>query len=170
MYATLISLAIEIGAPFVRKALSDKFGPENARFAEDVVVAISERVGVTPADLEAHAQAHPDEVREAIHEVERMTPEMMEVMLAENRTREALLMAEAAKGGWTSAWRPLAMYMLGFLWLWNIVALHVFNAIFKIALPPTDLNVLLTLTGIYMTLYMGGHTAKEVAKVWKGRA
>ena len=169
MSAALISLAIEVGAPLVRRILSDKLGLENTRLAEQVVGAVAERLGVAPDQVDGYANAHPDAVRSAIKEVERMTPEIMQVALAETRAREAILLAETAKGGWQSAWRPAAMYMLGFLWIWNVIVLHVLNAIFKIALPPTDHMTLLHLTGLYMTLYMGGHTAKEVAKAWKGR-
>lgn len=168
MSAALIALAIEVGAPLVRRILSDRLGLQNARLAEQVVGAVAERLGVEPGFVDQYAQDHPEEARAAISEVERMTPEIMQVALAETRAREALLLAETAKGGWHSAWRPAAMYMLGFLWLWNVIFLHVLNAIFKIALPPMDHMTLLQLTGIYMTLYMGGHTAKEVAKAWKG--
>lgn len=50
------------------------------------------------------------------------------------------------------------MYLLGFLWLWNLVILHVANAAWKIALPPLDTANLLALTGLFLSLYMGGHT------------
>lgn len=168
MSTALIALAIEIGAPLVRRVLSDQFGATNARLAEQVVGAVAERLGIEPAFVDQYAVDHPEEARLAIAEVERMTPEIMQVMLAETKAREALLLAETAKGGWQSAWRPAAMYMLGFLWLWTVIILHVLNAVFKIALPAMDLITLLQLTGLYMTLYMGGHTAKEVARAWKG--
>jgi hypothetical protein len=60
------------------------------------------------------------------------------------------------------------MWLLAFLWMWNIVILHVANAIWKIALPPTDFTVLLGLTSVYMALYMGGHTLKDFVRVTRG--
>jgi hypothetical protein len=62
------------------------------------------------------------------------------------------------------------MYLLGFFWTWNIVLLHVANAIWKVALPPVPFDQLLALTGIFMALYMGGHTLKDVASKWKAQA
>ena len=62
------------------------------------------------------------------------------------------------------AWRPLGMYLIGFLWLWNVVLLHVANAIWKIALPPVEFAVLLQISAIYMGLYMGGHTVKATVQ------
>jgi hypothetical protein len=56
------------------------------------------------------------------------------------------------------------MYMIGLLWLWNVIVLHSLNAIFKISLPQIDLVILLQLSGLYMGLYMGGHTLKDFFK------
>ena len=77
---------------------------------------------------------------------------------------------DQAKGPWFGwAWRPAGMWGVGFLWLWAIVILHLLNAIMKWAIPQPDLTVLLSLTGLYCTLYMGGHTFKDfVAKKWGG--
>ena len=169
MYATLLSLAIEIGAPLVRRVLEDRLGTKNGQLVTDVVEAIAERVGVRPAELEDYARSNPDVVGEAISQVEQMTPELLRLMMSETETREALLMAEMDQGGWSAAWRPGWMYLLGFLWLWNLVLLHVLNAIFRIALPPADLTSLLAVTGLFISLYMGGHTVKAVAASLKGR-
>jgi len=49
-----------------------------------------------------------------------------------------------------------------------VVILHVANAIWRIALPPIDLGVLLSLTGIYTAFYMGGHTVKDWVRVTRG--
>lgn len=49
------------------------------------------------------------------------------------------------------------------LWTWNVVGLHLLNALLKWRLPPMDMTVLLSLTGLFMALYMGGHTLKDVA-------
>lgn len=168
MYGTLISLAINVGAPLVERLLSERIGKENTRLATQVVEAIARRVGVLPEALEEHARAHPDETMEAIRTVEDMAPDFVALALEETRVRERLLLAETVKGGWKAAWRPAWMFMLGFLWVWNVVVLHVLNAVFKIALPPVDAAVLLQLTAIFAGLYMGGHTVKEAVKSWRG--
>ncbi|GIT85425.1 hypothetical protein [Roseobacter sp. OBYS 0001] len=168
MSMALVSLAAQIGAPMVRKLLSDRIGSGNAKLAEEVAGAIAERVGVAPDQLEGFAAKEPEVVMSAIKEVEAMTPNMMQVALAETQTREALLLAETARGGWQAAWRPAGMYLIGFFWLWNMVILHIANAVFKIALPPTDFAILLQISAAYMALYMGGHTAKDVFRNRKG--
>ncbi|MBW4708643.1 hypothetical protein KX928_12695 [Roseobacter sp. YSTF-M11] len=168
MSAALIALATEIGAPIIRKILSDRIGPGNARLAESVAEAVAERAGIRPADIDDWIRASPDVMREAVLEVEARTPEMIALYVAETEARQAILLAETAKGGWQAAWRPAGMYLMGFLWLWNIVLLHVANAIWKIALPPVDFSILLQLSAAYMGLYMGGHTVKETVRNWKG--
>ena len=83
-----------------------------------------------------------------------------------------LMRSEMAAGGplWTWAWRPAGMWGLGALWFWNLILLHVANAFWKIALPQADLGLLFQLTAVYMGLYMGGHTVKDVVQKWKGAA
>jgi len=168
MSSALIALAVQVGAPIVQRILSERIGSGNSQLAVDVIGAIAKRTGVPVGDLEAVAQNDPGPVMRAIKEVEVMAPEMMQVILAETATREALLMQEAKSGGWKAAWRPLWMFLLGFLWLWNLVILHAINAIAKTALPQTDLSILMQVTGIFAGLYMGGHTIKEAVKSWRG--
>ncbi|MBX8828080.1 hypothetical protein HBA93_20970, partial [Ochrobactrum sp. SFR4] len=74
----------------------------------------------------------------------------------------ALLEAETKQGGWVSAWRWGWMYLLGFFWIWRIVLLPIVNASFGSSIETIDLAVLLTLTAWFISLYMGGHTVKEL--------
>ncbi|MEM7667733.1 MAG: hypothetical protein AAF317_01105 [Pseudomonadota bacterium] len=168
MSAALLALAADIGTPIVRKILSDRIGAGNARLAESVAEAVAERAGIRRADIDEWVRDQPDVMREAMLEVEAKTPEMIALYVAETEAREAILLAETAKGGWQAAWRPGWMLLLAFLWAWNIVVLHVINAIAKIALPQMDLWILLQLTALIAGLYMGGHTVKETVKNWKG--
>jgi len=161
--SALIALAKEIGAPLVRKTLEKRIGTGNAHLAETVVTAIADRLGQTPGNLDAYVQGWPDEARHAVEEVERALPDMLEAHELSVQLQTAEM---SKKPGWISAWRPVMMYLIGFLWAWALVILHVANAIWKIALPPVDLSQLLALTALYLSLYMGGHTVKEVAKSW----
>lgn len=165
--SALIALAAEIGAPLVRSILANRVGAGNARLAEQVIGAIAERSGVAPDLLESFAQENPQVVSEAVAEVERMAPEVMALYLAETEAREAILLAEVAKGGWQAAWRPGWMYLLGLLWLWQVMILHALNAVFKIALPMMPWEYLMGLSALVWGIYSGGHTVKEVAKTWK---
>lgn len=170
MSSALIALAAEIGAPLVRDILAKKIGAGNARLATDVLGLVAEKVGIAPADLEARALSDPDLVKSAIAQVEAMTPEIVSLYTAGLEGQYALQKAEMSEPIWTWAWRPLGMYGFGFLWIWNIVLLHVANAFFKIALPQTDLWLLFQLNSVYMALYMGGHTFKDfVAAKWAAK-
>jgi hypothetical protein len=60
------------------------------------------------------------------------------------------------------------MYLIGLLWIWNVIVLHVLNASLKIALPPMPFEQLMQLSGLYFGLYMGGHTIKDMVGKWAG--
>ena len=98
---------------------------------------------------------------------EPMTPELVALYASGLEKQFDLLQAEMAEGGWKAAWRPAGMWFILFLWFYQIVGLHVANAVWKIALPQTPYDVLIQLTGIYAGLYMGGHTIKDLAEKWK---
>jgi len=169
--SALIPLAVQIGAPLVEKILAKKIGAENAELAGDVIRIVANRAGTDVSNIEVMAAEDPATVLSAIQEVERMAPELLALHSAELEVKMALLQAENAAPLWISAWRPLAMYGFGVLWFWNIIGLHVANAIWKVSLPQVDLAVLFQLNALYMALYMGGHTVKDfVSKKWGGSA
>ncbi|MGR3273358.1 hypothetical protein DU478_17545 [Thalassococcus profundi] len=169
MSSALIALAAEIGAPLVRKVLTRQIGSESAEIVTDVLSAIAERAGIPVRDLDDAARTQPDVVQEAIRQTEENLPERLALYAQALEYQRDQLMSERGDPNWMRAWRPLGMYLVGFLWLWTFVILHVANAIWKIALPPPDLSVLLQLTGLYMALYMGGHTVKDVASKFFSR-
>lgn len=153
--SALAGLAAQAGIKMVEKVLTKRLGDESGQVASDLVAHIAKQAGVLPGDLERTAEAEPGRVIEAMRSAEPFVPEMLTHELEMFRAR---LAAEETEPYWMRAWRPGMMYLIGFLWLWNIVALHVANAIWKIALPPAPWDVLMTLTGTYAALYMGGHT------------
>lgn len=165
--SALVSLAVQAGLPLVEKILTRKLGPQNGALASDVIRAVASRAGTTPEDLEALATSTPGRVIEAMHAVEKGdAADKIALYVAETEARLSMFAAEQDGPAWVSAWRPAGMYLLGFLWLWNIVLLHVANAIWKIALPPVGFDVLVQISGLYMGLYMGGHTVKDLAAKW----
>ncbi|WP_323790114.1 hypothetical protein [Thalassovita sp.] len=171
MSAALISLALQAGAPLVRDILSQRIGAQNAELAEGVVGLIARRAGVSVGELPEIAKSNPDSVIDAIADVEvQHAPGMVALYAQEVEFAQATLQADQNGAPWTSAWRPAGMYLIGFLWLWNVVILHVVNAIAKIALPPVPFEQLLQLSGLYFGLYMGGHTVKDVITKWAARA
>jgi hypothetical protein len=120
--------------------------------------SIAGRLAESPETLEVLAEQNPGRVIDAMREVERVAPEILAAYDRDLQLQMAMLEAEQGEPSWHKAWRPGWMYLLGFLWLWNLVLLHVANAIWKIALPPLPTTDLLALTGMFLALYMGGHT------------
>lgn len=170
MSAAILSIASQIGAPLVRRVLSNRIGAQNADLATSVVEAVAKRAGVGVPDLDRFADENPTRMVDAVRETEAMMPEMVALYAQGLEGQFALLQTEQKGPWWGWAWRPFMMWLLAFLWLWNIVALHVANAVWKIALPPTDSATLLGLTSVYMALYMGGHTLKDFVRVSRGKA
>lgn len=165
----LLALATEVGAPMVEKILGEKIGRDNAALVREVVSRIALRSGVRPDELEGFVEQDPDVVREAIVDVETQSPEIFALYAAGIELQLAQLEAEREDPVWMRAWRPAGMYLFGFLWLWNVVILHVLNAIFKIALPPVEWSILLQISAAYMGLYMGGHTVKDAVAKWAAK-
>ncbi len=162
----LLGIATEVGLPMIEQILGGKIGKDNAALVRDVLGRVANRSGVSIDALPALAENSPEVVREAMSEVERMSPEILALYASGIELQLAELEASQNDPTWMRAWRPAGMYMIGFLWLWNAVFLHVLNAVFKIALPPVEWSILLQASAAYMGLYMGGHTAKDLAAKW----
>lgn len=156
--SVLATLALQSGLPLIEKLLSKKIGDQGGALATAVISAIATRAGVLPDAVEDLAASTPGKVIEAMREVERASPELLAAYDRDLQLQLATLEAEKDDPAWMRAWRPGWMYLLGFLWLWNLVILHVANAVWKIALPPLPTTDLLALTGLFLSLYMGGHT------------
>lgn len=156
--SVLGAIALQAGLPILEKLLSKRIGDEGGKLATQVIQTIAERAGTTPDQIEAFAEATPGRVIDAMREVERAAPELIAAYDRDLQLQLAALAAEQDDPAWMRAWRPGWMYLLGFLWLWNLVILHVANAVWKIALPPLPTTDLLALTGLFLSLYMGGHT------------
>jgi len=158
--AVILGMAAKIGAPIVKSIIEKKIGGTAGDLAGAVVDAVAEKVGVPPGDL---ATAEVSKVEAAVREVEAEAPEMIAVWEQGLAGQFALLQAETAEGFWQSAWRWGWMYLLAFFWFNAILLFPIMRAT-GIAIEPIELPVLVTLTGWFITLYMGGHTAKEIGR------
>ena len=163
--SAIAALAVQIGAPILAKVLNDKLGA-NADLAGDILQAVAKKAGVPVDALDALVEADPPKAVDALREVEKMSPELVALYASGLEFQLAQLQAEKGEPLLARAWRPAGMYMLGLLWLWNTIVLHICNAIWKTALPPMPYEQLIQLSGLYMGLYMGGHTIKDVAARW----
>nr|WP_321511139.1 hypothetical protein [uncultured Celeribacter sp.] len=166
MNSLLIALAAEVGAPLVEKILSEKFGDKTGEMAGGIIDVIAKRAGTTPHRLPSVIESDPDLVRSAIEDAENVAPELI-ALYSKGLEMQMAAMEQDAKGPlWTWAWRPAGMWGLGVLWFWSVIVLHVANAWFKIALPQPPYEILMGLSALYLSLYMGGHTVKDVAGKW----
>lgn len=166
--SALIALAGQAGFSIIEKIIAKKFGDGAGQLAGDVLGEIAAQVGVPVDQLDQAAVENPAVVTQALRNVEERSPEMIALYAAGLELQKAQLAAEASEPLWMRAWRPGGMYMIGLLWIWNVIILHVANAIWKIALPPMPFEQLIQLSGLYMGLYMGGHTIKDAVGKWAG--
>ena len=169
LLAILAPLALQAGLPILEKILSQKIGDAGGQLATEAIRAIADRLQVDPDALADEVETRPGAVIDVMREVERMTPEMVALYAADAQLQLAALQADQERANWVSAWRPLGMYFIMFLWLWNAVLLHSANAFWKIALPVIPWDVLMGLSALYFSLYMGGHTVKDVVAKWVGK-
>jgi hypothetical protein len=160
---SLLPIAKDLAAPWITETLSRRIGPENSGLVLSVIKRIARNAGVSVDTLTREIERNPDRVEAAITATEGQSSELIALYQQELEGKLALFAAENNGPAWHRAWRPLGMYVLFVLWIWNVIILHSLNAYFKIALPPIPLSDLLALTGIYCSLYMGGHTVKSVA-------
>ncbi|SFJ36199.1 hypothetical protein, partial [Albimonas pacifica] len=163
----LASVAASVGAPLVERVLAGRIGAGNASLVSGMVKAIAGHAGVAPEELPELHRTDPDRLAVSVTTAEvDAAPELIALYASELESKTTLLLAEMREPRWTWAWRPLGMYGIGALWFWNVIVLHVLNAVFKIALPQMPLGELFNLTALFLGLYMGGHTVKDaVGKV-----
>lgn len=158
--AVILGAAAKVGAPVVKSILEKHVGGLAGSLAGSIVDQVAERVGVEP---EALPQADPQIVENAVRDIEAAGPELIALYQAGLKGQFALLQAEGKEGFWPSAWRWGWMYLLAFFWLCAFLIFPVAKA-FGLVIDPIDAAQLLTLTGWFITLYMGGHTVKEFGK------
>jgi hypothetical protein len=168
--SALATIALNAGIPLVGKILSRRLGDDAGKLLTDVLSAVAASAGTTPEDLDRLADEDPNRVMDAMRVVEAKSPELIALYAAEVQLAQAALQSEQGEPLWARLWRPFGMYFIMFLWAWNAVILHVANAIWKIALPPMPWDILLGLSGLYFSLYMGGHTVKDIVSKWTSQA
>jgi len=169
-YTALAGLAGQIGAPIIRDVLARKIGGGNAEIVGQIIDVVAREAGVETGALEGLAQSDPETVMEALVNSDQTASELVSVYMAELEAKSRMFAVEDKGPFLAWAWRPLGMYVVFGLWLWNFIILHVANAIWKIALPPMETGALIQLSALYLSLYMGGHTVKQVASSWRGSA
>jgi hypothetical protein len=164
----VVEAAKRLGTPLLKKFLTRKFGDKagdiGGKIADSLTDAVTKRVESTAGPLQ-HGQVVPShEIEEAVKYVEENeAADIIELELQSQQEANRLMIAEMNKGPlWTWAWRPMWMYLLGFLWAWALFLQGIVNAFIEKDIPAIDLQMLFAVTGAFLTLYMGGHTAKKL--------
>lgn len=156
--AILAGIAARVGAPIVKQLLERHIGSTGAAIGGAVIDAIAGKAGVAPDALPA---LPAEQLEAAVRAVEAESPDLVIAWARQQELANELMRAEMDKGAsWNWAWRPLTMWLIGFLWFWSLVLVPALNAALGAAVP-VYLSDLTWLTTVYMALYMGGHTAKD---------
>lgn len=164
----ILSSAARTGANVIKDILSAQLGPTIGGIAGNVVNTVAGKLGV-PSDQIPYAT--DDQVDHAVLAAND-DPEIIRLYNDRMKMTIDLLRAEMDKSGaawWTWAWRPLWMWLLGFLWLYNGVLLGIINAAVGSTIAPMEYDTLFAVTGVFTTFYLGGHTVKNFAQTRWGR-
>ena len=162
----LLSAAGELAVPIIKKILGDKLGGAGGEIAGKVIDVIAEKAGVSP---EALPDLPTDDLQEAIVAAEPAAADILMHHVESQRLMDETLKAELDKGGptWTWAWRPGWMWLLAFVWLYALILRPLTNAAFGASIEAIDLGILMTLTGVFTGLYMGGHSVLRGIETWR---
>lgn len=148
----LIQAVTKAGGPLLGSVIGGPVGT----LAGAAIGALAEALGTpaTPEAVKAAIDTKPDAAA-IVQQVEASKgPEFYALLTKEADAYAALISQEAERGWFYSAWRPAGMWLVLAMWPFAVVL----APIFKIVVPMSDL---VAFTGLYLTLYMGGHTAKE---------
>lgn len=177
-------LILELGGKALSKLVGKKFGADMGELAQQALEALGEAFGVEPKREAIEraietVRAEPEGQRRAEGAVAYAEAKIADKLLAEaelwkqaneqQRMAHELLKAQIDEGGASGAWLWIWQYIFMGLWLWAFVGVHVVNAVLRLlggstTLPNLDLTILMTLTGSYLALHMGGHTVLELMR------
>lgn len=180
----LTEILISLGGTALSKVIGAKFGAGMGDLAKQALETLGQVFEVEPKPdvLETRirevAASEPAKAQEAVAYAEAdFAPRLLayaEVLKAANeqqRMTSELLIKEQEQGGLAAAWLWIWQYLLMALWSWAIVFVHLVNAAARaiggagvVPIPAPDLTILVTLTGAYLALHMGGHTVLELMR------
>ena len=180
----LTQILVSLGGTALARVIGAKFGDDMGQLAGKALEALAEAFGVAPEPdavetrIREVAESEPDRAKGAVAYAEaKFAPELAayaEVLKQANeqqRQTSEMLKAQQAEGGLAAAWLWLWQYFLMAAWAWTIFVAPVGNAVARAVaggaaaqLATIDPTVLMTLTGAYLALHMGGHTVLELMR------
>ena len=162
MLPLLAPILIQAGT----KVLADIIGKNSpaAAVVVDKLGAALGTVNATPEAIVEKFKADPGAVISAAQEVESADPAMWEYLAGRGQEQADLLKREDEREGFFSwGWRPALSWLLVLLWLWGGLLLPLINAAFHAAIATLSVADLVTFSGIWLAIYGGGHTVKDLA-------
>ncbi|WP_295805954.1 3TM-type holin [uncultured Nitratireductor sp.] len=163
----VLEVAKRVGAPMVERVLTEYLGKPTGEFAGSLAEQVIDAVQGRTAGRSTDGLQEP--LDDAVLDVEaNVMPDLIFAQVEQQREANRLQLAEMDKGPtWTWGWRPATMWMIAGLWLFLAIIVPMINLMLALmgasahVVLILDMGTLLTLTGIYMGLYMGGHTVKS---------
>jgi hypothetical protein len=154
-WAAIAGNLIELGAPTIGGVLA---GPAGQRVGSVVgdILGRALNVDSTPEAVLDAAQKNPGALMQVD---ERYGAEVVKASLA---AQKALFANEDGRGFFHHGWRPALSWLVGFMWLWSGMILPVGNAVFGASVSGVPWDMLVAFTVAWLTIYGGGHTAKEI--------
>jgi len=147
----LIKALAKVGAPMLGSVIGGPVGT----LAGAAIGALADALGTKPTVEAVKEAIEKPEAAIIVQKVEAdKGPELYALLSKEADTYRALVDQETGHGWFFSAWRPAGMWLVLVMWPFAVIM----APIFKIVVPMSDL---VAFTGLYLTLYMGGHTAKS---------
>lgn len=149
-------------------------GPMGGIIGAAIGEQLGRRLGVPgePENIAAVLEAYPQEAGVALHDFEQENRDLLMQLEGQSLSHQLeMAKLDRADGFFSWGWRPGLMWLIGYLWLQNVVGTPVIlNGILGYSIPVMPYDVLLGLTVVISGFYMGGHTVKEAIKTWKGAA
>jgi hypothetical protein len=153
-WATLGKQVIGAGAPVIGGLFG---GPLGAQIGSIVGTALG--VPPTPEAIGGIVQSNPGALQQL--EASR-SAEWATYMAAAQAAQSALAMKELDRSFFYAGWRPGMSWLLMGLWLLNCFITPFANAAWGAAIPLIPWEHLLGFSGLWLTIYGGGHTLKSI--------
>jgi len=155
---------LKAGAPILKGLLEKEVGGTAGQIGSVVIDTLGAALGVEPT-AEAIVAKHatdPVSVEATIREYEN-NKEWIAYMVAATAGRDRMIEREDARESFFSwAWRPAMSWLVIFLFGWAMVLVPLANAAFGAAIIAPSTADILQFAGIWLVIYGGGHTVKEV--------
>lgn len=178
----LETILLDLGGKALSKAIGKKFGPELGDLAGSAIKALADAFGVAPEPtaianrIEEVKAADPGKAQSAVLYAEATfadelaaKAEVMRQANAQQKMTNELLMSQK---GWRADWLPAWQWFLMAAWAWRIFVSPIINAVLRVVtgnldavyIDLIDVAIMVTLTGLFLSLHMGGHTVLELMR------